>query len=116
VISTRTPPRKRVRGDPASNGCSKALPSADRNGRLDALAAGGGDSLTGECGQGHGVRAACRASRRRPLPLFHAGGRRAHTRRLRRHRRPSRLAPSPRPVASAPPSSGQALSRRDRRP
>jgi hypothetical protein len=55
--------RERARGDPGFVRPSVAL-SGGGNGRLDALPAGGGDSLAGGCGQGHGVRIA-----------GHAGGR-----------------------------------------
>ena len=65
VISTRTPPRKGSAAIQASCGLRPAL-SGGGHGRLDALPAGGGDSLSGGCGEGQGVRAPAR-QRQRPV-------------------------------------------------
>jgi hypothetical protein len=58
-----TPPRKGSAAIPGFIRLGEAL-SGGGNGCPDALPAGGGDSLAGGCGQGHGVRIA-----------GHAGGR-----------------------------------------
>jgi hypothetical protein len=52
-MRTRTRPRKRVR-DPGFERLGDAR-AGGLNGRRDALTAGGGDSLSVEDGQGHGV-------------------------------------------------------------
>ena len=61
VMSARTPPRDRVRGNRAFMGPSEAL-SGGLHGRLDALPTGGGDSFSGGCGGGQGVRAPAQAA------------------------------------------------------